>query len=202
MEDRKTKSRKKTALRRRAEGQLQGQEEALAELTPEKVRRLVHELRVHQVELEIQNEELRQTQISLEESRSRYSDLYDFAPVSYFTLDETGRILEANLTAASLLGGEGALIGKIFLQFVAREDMGVFNRFLLEVLEDQSRQSCEVRLKGRFEELMARLDGLLWRDAGGRTRCRVTATDISSLKAVEGELRGRPGPDRTGAGTH
>ncbi len=190
MEDRKTKSREKTALRRRAEKQLQGQKEALADLTPEKIRRLVHELRVHQVELEIQNEELRETQVNLEESRSRYGDLYNFAPVSYFTLDETGRILEANLTAASLLGVErGNLVGKKFLQFVAREDMGVFNRFLPQVLENRSRQSCEVSLKGRFGELVARLDGILWKDTGGQTHCRVTATDISNLRAVERELR-------------
>jgi PAS domain S-box-containing protein len=190
MEDRETKSRKKTALRRRAEKQLEGQEEGLADLTPEKIRRLVHELRVHQVELEIQNEELRQTQVSLEEARSRYSDLYDFAPVSYFTLDDAGKILEANLTAASLLGVErGNLMGKRFLQFVAREDMGVFNGFLPQILENQGRQSCEVRLKGRFGEVEARLDGILWKDTGGRTHCRVTATDISSLRAVERELR-------------
>jgi PAS domain S-box-containing protein len=190
MEDQETKSRKKTALRRRAEEELQGQEEGLAKLTPEKIRRLVHERRVHQVELEIQNEELRQTQVRLEESRSSYSDLYDFAPVSYFSLDDSGRILEANLTAASLLGVErGNLIGKIFLQFVVRDDSGVFNRFLPQVLASQTRQSCEVRLKGRFGELVARLDGLLWRDAGGRTLLRVTATDISNLRAVERELR-------------
>jgi PAS domain S-box-containing protein len=190
MEDQRDTSRKKTALRQQAEKQLQGQEEALAELTPEKIRRLVHELRVHQVELETQNEELRQTQVSLEEARSRYSDLYDFAPVSYFTLDEFGRILGANLTAASLLGVErGLLSGKLFLQFVAREDMGVFGRFLPQVLESPNRESCEVRLKGGFGEVEAHLDGLLWQDAGGERRCGVTVTDISNLRAAERELR-------------
>ncbi len=189
MADQKTKSGEKTALRRRAEKQLQGEEAALAELTPEEIRRLVQELRVYQVELEIQNEELRQTQVNLEEARGRYSDLYDFAPVSYFTLDDSGRILEANLTAASLLGVErGNLIGKLLLQFVLREDTGVFNRFLPQVLENQDRQSCQVRLTGRFGEVEARLDGIPWRDAEGRTLCRVTATDISNLRALEGEL--------------
>lgn len=190
MEDQKPKSRKKTALRRRAEEQLQGQEEELAELAPEKIRRLVHELRVHQVELEIQNDELRQTQVRLEESRSRYSDLYDFAPVSYFSLDDSGRILEANLTAASLLGVErGLLSGKLFLEFVAREDMGVFGRFLPKVLESENRASCEIRLKGGFGEVEARLDGVLQQDADGVRRCGVTVTDISNLRAAERELR-------------
>ena len=193
MEDKKTRSREKTALRRQAENRLQEQQAEvaeLAELPPEKIHRLVHELRVHQVELEIQNDELRQTQVSLEEARSRYSDLYDFAPVSYLTLDESGRILGANLTAASLLGVErGLLSGQLFLQFVAREDMGVFGRFLPKVLESGNRESCEVRLKGRFGEVEARLDGLLWQDTGGERHCRVTVTDISNLRAVERELR-------------
>ena len=72
---------------------------------------------------------------------------------------------------------------------MAREDRGGFTRFLPQVLKSQGRQSCEVRLKGRFEGLTARLDGIPWKDAGGQTRCRVTATDISDLRAVEKELR-------------
>jgi PAS domain S-box-containing protein len=190
MEDQKTKSRKKTALRQQAEKKLKDQGTEFEELTPENNLRLMHELRVHQVELEIQNDELRQTQVSLEEARSRYRDLYDFAPVSYFTLDEFGRILGANLTAVKLLGVErGLLSGKLFLQFVAREDMGVFNRFLPQVLESPNRESCEIRLQGESGEVEAHLDGVLWQDTGGERRCGVTVTDISNLQAAERELR-------------
>ena len=80
----------------------------------------MHELQVHQIELEMQNEELRRAQETIAESRDRYADLYDFAPVGYFTLDPQGLILEVNLTGARLLGApRDSLLRKPFILFVA-----------------------------------------------------------------------------------
>src|SRR4030042_3725035 len=92
-------------LRKRAEKKLKANEARPQEsLSPEETRRLLHELSVHQIELEMQNEELRRTQQELETARARYRDLYDLAPVGYFVLSEKGSILEANLRAATLFG--------------------------------------------------------------------------------------------------
>ena len=80
--------------------------------------KLVHELEVHQIELEMQNEELRKAQIEIEESRTKYFELYDFAPVGYFSLDSKGMIVEANLTSAAILGIERSLLlRKSFFRF-------------------------------------------------------------------------------------
>ena len=93
-------------LRRRAEERLKSRTADYAKLSPEEAQALIHELQVHQIELEMQNEQLRQTQAELEAALTRYADFYDFAPVAYLTLDERGLILEANLTAATMLGVE------------------------------------------------------------------------------------------------
>ena len=93
----------------------------ISTLSPEDMQKLVHELQVHQIELEMQNEELRTAQIALEKSVGKYLDLYDFAPVGYFTLDRKGIILEANLTAVRLLGIEKeSLIKGPLSRFVCR----------------------------------------------------------------------------------
>ncbi len=96
----------------RAEETLLRQTGNLQELSTEDIQRLVHELRTHQIELEMQNEELRRAQIELEESRNRYSDLYDFAPIGYFTFDKNGLILEVNLTGANKL-----VVSNLWLKF-------------------------------------------------------------------------------------
>ena len=99
-------------LRLRAEEMLQKQLETLDEVQPADVQRLVHELRVHQIELEMQNDELRRTQQELEASREKYFDFYDLAPVGYVFINEKGIVLDSNLTAASMLSQERSYLGR------------------------------------------------------------------------------------------
>ncbi len=93
--------------------------ESLNALSPEETRQTLHELRVHQIELEMQNEELRRAQVEISAARARYFDLYDMAPVGYCTICEKGRILEANLTATTLLGvARAKLVDRHISQFI------------------------------------------------------------------------------------
>ena len=115
-------------LRRRAKARLRA---AAAKGAPARTeadtQRLVHELQVHQIELEMQNEELRRAQVELDAARARYFDLYDLAPVGYCTISEEGLILEANLTAATLLGvARGALVKQPITRFILKEDQDIY----------------------------------------------------------------------------
>ena len=118
--------------------------------TKETMQRLVHELEVHQIELEMQNEELRRAQEEIESSRDKYSELYNFAPVGYFTFDTHGLIREVNLAGARLLGIERQfLVDKLFSGFIADADeREVFSRHLERVVQRQDIQRCEIRLSG------------------------------------------------------
>jgi PAS domain-containing protein len=115
-------------LRSRAEQRAKALASAgMESLSPEETGQILHELRVHQIELEMQNEELRVSRQELEVSRARYFDLYDLAPVGYFTLSKTGMILETNLTAANLLGvARSALVKQRLSRFVFREDQDTY----------------------------------------------------------------------------
>ena len=106
-------------LRERALDVLRSQSNRMVD-SSEKLNRVIHELQVHQIELELQNEELQRTQRALERSHSRYSDLYDRAPVGYFSLNKRGTIISANITGAGLLGvARETLIGQRLSQFIA-----------------------------------------------------------------------------------
>ena len=98
------KTRPGATIRQRAESMVRASPGDVTAMTAEEIQRLVYELQVYQVELELQNEQLREAQFELSASRDRLADLYDFAPVGYLTLDTAGQVIEANLAAASMLG--------------------------------------------------------------------------------------------------
>jgi PAS domain S-box-containing protein len=177
-------------LRRKAEAKVKDSD--LPDDVPaEDAKRLIHELRVHQIELEMQNEELRKTHVQLEESRTRYADLYDFAPVGYLTSDENGLIIEANLAAANQLGIERARLGKsIFHFFVLDQDKEKSRLHIARVFKTRERQTCEVKLRARGgAEFYARLESIFVETAKGRCLCRTSIIDISHAKIAEQELR-------------
>jgi PAS domain S-box-containing protein len=133
-------------LRHRAEDVLRKTRRDVAELPTEDVQRLVHELQVHQVELEMQNEELRTRTSELEETRSLYQELYEFAPTGYLDLDSVGAIRQANLAAAVLLDVDRhVLVGRSFSEFVEAEDVLLFHEHLRDTARSV-RSVCELRL--------------------------------------------------------
>ncbi|MEO5863739.1 MAG: PAS domain S-box protein [Nitrospiraceae bacterium] len=145
------RSTKVTGLRQQAEERLRVTKRDLAAMPVQDVQRLVHELQVRQIELDIQNEELRQAQIELEAARDRYVRLYDFSPAGYLTLDTNGTIVEANLRAGMLLGvTRKGLIRQPLTRFIAAEGEDIFHRHCQEVLKTGTRQTCEVQLQGEI----------------------------------------------------
>src|ERR1051325_8231153 len=111
------------------------------------MRALVHELQVHQIELEMQNEELRRAKLETEESRREFHELFDTAPVAYLTLDERGDICEANLAAGTLLAlSQYALVRRPFHWFVAPSSRADFLSFWRSVGRGHLKQTCELRL--------------------------------------------------------
>jgi PAS domain S-box-containing protein len=158
----------------------------------ESTERLVRELRTHEFELELQNEQLRRAQADLSASRERYMDLYDFAPVGFFTLDRFGSILEANLTGAKLLGVErSTLVGGRFGHYVALADRDRFHFYCSQVGRPGGALETEIRLIPRDGvEFYARLEGARPRTADGTgDRCMIAASDISGSKRAEDALR-------------
>lgn len=179
-------------LRHRAEVRLKGKRaDSTLPRTEAETMRLLHELQVHQVELEMQNAELQEARDRVESLLETYTDLYDFAPVGYVSVDEQGAILEVNLTAASLFGIERSrLIGQRLQGFVEAPSRTAFLVFLKKAFASPEKQICEL-------PLLNKSGALFWVDlqassAGSaretQKRCRIAISDLTALKREE-EIR-------------
>jgi len=186
---------KLSELRTQAEAALPGKGfdvPDVSALSTGEIQELVHELHVHQIELELQNEDLRQAQLKLEELKDNYLDLYDFAPDGYMTLNDKGLILEANLTAVRLLGTERTKLIKMFLShFVCQEFSNSYYSYLKQVFGSQSEQTCEIKLTRKDGTVFyAQLVSIPVQDESGQfKRCRTILTDITERKQAEEQLR-------------
>jgi PAS domain S-box-containing protein len=181
-----------TSLRKRAEAFLDKHPEAVQQITRGDVQQLVEDLHIHQIELEMQNDELRKTQRKLEASRDRFSDLYDFAPVGYMTASDKGFILEANLTMAAMLGVERIyLIGKPLGRFIIKHDQDRNYLFRKNLLETKTHQTLELKLIRKDGTwFYARLEGIAVEDPEENTPLiRIAVTDITERKQAEEALK-------------
>lgn len=147
------------------------------------IERLVHELQVHQIELEMQNEELSQANERAEAALKKYTIMYDFAPMGYFTLDHKGIIFELNFTGAELLGDRRfSLLNSNFKFFVSEETLPTFNNFLSIAYLGKNKESCEVMLGNDSEHLCpAYMEAIVTGDDG---KCLLSVLDITAFKKL------------------
>ncbi len=188
------------SLRERASQRLQIQQDPdISTLKPEEVKQLFHELQVHQIELELQNDELRRTQEALQDARESYIDLYDFAPVGYLAVSNTRLILKANLTAATLLGvPRTSMINQPLSRFILLEDQDSYYQHLNQLSaqyeasqESPSElQSCELRMVKKDQTVFwAQLSATVSTYSHGTPIFRVVLSDITRRKKAEEALR-------------
>src|SRR5512133_3804558 len=178
-------------LRQKAEAEFRESEAETIALSPDETRQLLHELQVHQIELEMQNDELRRTQAELDATRERYFDLCNLAPVGYLTISEQGLILEANLTAACLLGlDRGALVKKPISRFICKDDQDRYYLNRKQLFKTGEPQACELRMvKKDGTVFWANLMATAARAEDGTFVGRVVLSDISERKQAEEALR-------------
>src|ERR1043165_3978280 len=181
----------KVTTRRRAEEILRTTRGDVAAMPVTDVQQLVHELQVHQIELEMQNDEFRRTQVELEETRNRYSELFDFAPFGYLTLDLQGESIEANLRACTLLGlNRKDVVHCPLRQFIAPEGAEIFQRHCQEVLKTGTKPVCQGQFLNKTGFVRwTHFESLVVADESGRVMgWRTAFLDISAQKQAEYDL--------------
>ena len=166
----------------------------LAALSREEALKLIHELRVHQIELKMQNDELCRAQAELNATRERYFDLYNLAPVGYIIVSHEGRILETNLTGVILLGvPRAALVKQPIARFIFREDQDVYYLHRRDLLATGKAHTCELRMvKADGTAFWVRLTATTQdpsarsgHGTGSAPVSRVVLSDISEQKQIE-----------------
>ncbi|WP_020159440.1 PAS domain-containing hybrid sensor histidine kinase/response regulator [Methylobacter marinus] len=177
------------ALRKRAEELLVAPHSSSASYSLAEFRDLLHELDMHRIELELQNDELLKAQRQLQDTNQEYLDFYNFSPVGYLTLDSNGIILKASMTAAGMFGSDKqAIITKPFSDFVLDADQDVLYFYRQALLNHKRAQSCELRLcRSNGQYLWVKLDGLFQTAPEGHD-FRLALTDINHLKETEALL--------------
>lgn len=151
------------------------------EIQESDAKKLLHELQVHQIELEMQNEELKQANATAEEALRRYTMLYDFAPMGYFILEGDASIADLNFTGAELLGEKRfSLINSNFKVFLSEKSKPVFNSFFTKVYSSNARESCELVLGYNGKALRhIYAEGVV---TGDDRQCLLSVIDISEFK--------------------
>ena len=182
------------SLRRRAEDSAREKAaqspKSLPALSSEATQQLLHELQVHQIELEMQNDELRRTQLQLDAARAHYFDLYDLAPVGYCSVSEQGLILEANFTAATLLGvSRSELVKRPISRFIVKARLDIYHQCRKQLIEAGQAQACELQmLKSDGTEFWVSLAITAAQDADGAPLLRLALSDISKRKFLDQTL--------------
>lgn len=178
---------RRTTLRRKAEALVSNLSPAEIEAKPAEI--LLHELLVHKIELEMQNEELRNTHYALQEAHDRYLDLYEFAPVGYISVNRNDQITTINLTGSRYLGVEREkLIGQRFSKFIASEDYERWFRSFMDIMESGSRDTWIVGLQMKRADgsgFYAHLDCLRRAPSDEPAALRIALSDISHCREAE-----------------
>jgi PAS domain S-box-containing protein len=185
-------------LRQRAQQKVRSSQIDIRKMTADELKKLVYELELYQVELQMQNEELQQAQRSLSESHDRYSDLYEFAPVGYVTIDKDARIREGNLTAARMFGlDRRVLLRSNLSKFIASQSQDDWYLHRKAVFSSETKQVCEVRMRMTSGALLAvRLESVLFKSKN-EDLCRTAMVDITEQKRVEEERERLLGLEQT-----
>ncbi len=190
-----TKGKSTKELRRLAESMFQKKTQRTLDNntahSPEENQQLIHELQVHQIELELQNEELRRAQVELDDIRARYFDLYDLAPVGYFTLNDKGIIIETNLSSSKLLkANRDTMLKKVFTQFIFKDDQDIYYHNHNLLIKTGMSQICELRMiKTDGSTFWARLETNNTPNLDSLPIHRVVVSDITKSKKLEEELQ-------------
>ncbi|MBD3307176.1 response regulator [candidate division KSB3 bacterium] len=187
-----TNSQQFEELRKRAEDRLEQHLHQQAPLAELDIKEILHELQVYQTELEIQNDELRKTQTELLDSRNKYAELYDFAPVGYFTFDRDGIITQVNLAGSALLDMDrNHLVGKPMMLYIHPHDQKMFFQHLKRLFQSQQKQRTELRLRKRDRtERHIQLESVKRIHSPQEAAvCWSIVTDMTDRKQIEEELR-------------